>query len=34
MTQMDPLRNGISKKINKWTKIVDTSYDGEDIIII
>lgn len=34
MTQMDPLRNGISKEIYKWTKIGHTSYDGEDIIII
>lgn len=34
MTKMDPLRNGISYKNYTWTKIGDTSYDGEDIIIV
>jgi hypothetical protein len=34
MTQMDPLRNGLSYKNYKWSKIGDTSYDGEDIIIL
>ena len=34
MTQMNPLRNGIPYRNYKWSKIGDTSYDGEDIIII
>ena len=34
MTRIDPLRRGISIKDYKWTKTGDTSYDGEDIVII
>ncbi|MBF8151014.1 carboxypeptidase-like regulatory domain-containing protein [Winogradskyella sp. F6397] len=34
MTRIDPLRRGISIKDFKWTKLGDTSYDGEDIVII
>ncbi|REE25706.1 carboxypeptidase-like protein [Winogradskyella pacifica] len=34
MAKIDPLRRGISIKDYKWTKIGDTSYDGEDIVII
>jgi len=34
MNRIDPLRRGISISNYKWTKIGDTSYDGEDIVII
>jgi hypothetical protein len=34
MTRIDPLRRGISIKNYKWTKIGDTSYDGEGIIVV
>ena len=34
MYRIDPLRRGISINNYKWTKIGDTSYDGEDIVII
>lgn len=34
MTRIDPLRRGISINNYKWSKIGETSYDGEDIIII
>ncbi|MDO5969585.1 carboxypeptidase-like regulatory domain-containing protein [Flavivirga aquimarina] len=34
MIRIDPLRRGISINDYKWTKIGDTSYDGEDIVII
>jgi hypothetical protein len=34
MTRIDPLRRGISINDYNWTKIGDTSYDGDGIIII
>jgi hypothetical protein len=34
MYRIDPLRRGIVIKNYKWTKIGDTSYDGEDIVIV
>tara|TARA_R110001583_G_scaffold171677_3_gene325368 strand:+ start:402 stop:1583 length:1182 start_codon:yes stop_codon:yes gene_type:complete len=34
MTQINPLRQGVSLKSFKWSKIGDTSYDGEDLVII
>tara|TARA_R110001592_G_scaffold104818_2_gene294893 strand:+ start:2224 stop:3423 length:1200 start_codon:yes stop_codon:yes gene_type:complete len=34
MTKIDPLRRNISINDYKWTKIGDTSYDGEGIIIV
>ncbi|MDO7172406.1 carboxypeptidase-like regulatory domain-containing protein [Mariniflexile sp. AS56] len=34
MTRIDPLRRGLSINDYKWTKTGDTSYDGEDIVII
>ena len=34
MYRIDPLRRGISLNKYKWTQIGDTSYDGEDIVII
>ncbi|NRD20679.1 carboxypeptidase-like regulatory domain-containing protein [Winogradskyella eckloniae] len=34
MTKIDPLRRGINTSNYEWTKIGDTSYDGEDIVII
>jgi hypothetical protein len=34
MNRIDPLRRGITINNYKWTKIGDTSYDGEDIVII
>ncbi|WP_139959659.1 carboxypeptidase-like regulatory domain-containing protein [Flavicella sediminum] len=34
MTQIDPIRQGFSLKDYKWSKTGDTSYDGEDLVII
>ncbi|KJD35984.1 hypothetical protein PW52_05000 [Tamlana sedimentorum] len=34
MIMIDPLRRGLSINNYKWTKIGDSSYDGEDIVII
>lgn len=34
MTRIDPLRRDLSINDYKWSKIGDTSYDGEDIVII
>ncbi len=34
MAQIDPIRQGFSLKDYDWSKTGDTSYDGEDIVII
>ncbi len=34
MTQVDPIRQGISLKSFLWKKIDNTSYDGEELVII
>lgn len=34
MADHNPIRNGISVKSYKWRKIKDTSYDGEDVVVI
>ncbi len=34
MAQIDPIRQGLSLKKYTWSKTGDTSYDGEDIVII
>ncbi|MDN3664017.1 carboxypeptidase-like regulatory domain-containing protein [Algibacter miyuki] len=34
MAQIDPIRQGFSLKDYNWSKTGDTSYDGEDIVII
>ncbi|WP_418263630.1 carboxypeptidase-like regulatory domain-containing protein [Flavobacterium faecale] len=34
MTQVDPIRQGISLKSYKWKKVDNTSYDGEELVII
>ena len=34
MTQINPLRNNINVKDYQWKRVDDTTYDGEDIIVI
>jgi hypothetical protein len=34
MTKINPLRQGISLRSYNWKKVGDTSYDGDDIVII